>query len=416
MELNIKSKISLVILLVIIIIFVAGYFILFHFRNNEASRSSNQPSMSKDYVIEGVPYFGLHNNHYGKTVFLSNDLSAAVFSLLEYWNPGQNDLVNVGSFFTVQDGRVLTADKVYNFFDFFRDKDIYEKPQAIKMDIDEFGKYVNPEKKTPIIVMMPLISDQPKGFLFNPAWLLIGIKNSEKRLVFHNYWQGNNYEINFDDFNKIKETAQKTGGSACILIQPKNLSEKLDEIKSREKFPSQIRTSIMNNGTEVFNDYALGRVLFFSNSLARIQESLNYLLRAKNNPNFEEFFPPILKVRLYNTIAMALNSQEKIDEALQYANLAADLNHDLNNPFKDYSGYDSVDASSAGQLSETYVILGDIYRKKGDLEKAKENYQKALNINANNKMATSGLQSTIYGLGVNLKNGEQLPITNNPTQ
>ncbi|HPN96413.1 MAG TPA: tetratricopeptide repeat protein [Candidatus Moranbacteria bacterium] len=380
-----------IVLLAVLIVFGLIVFIGFKFYQKGKPDASTIRS-EVNYVIEGVPYNGLHN-HKEKAAFISNDLSAAVFSILEYWNPEKNDVVLVDYYLKAQSGRMITPDRINDFFGFYKSKDDYEKPQVIDLDINEFKKYVNQEKKIPLILMMPLSGEQTEEIPFNPVWVLIGIKDAERKLVLHNYWQGNNYEISFDDFNKIKEIGQKTGGSACVLVQPKNLSEKIKEINKRNIAPYKPRTSVMDKGREMYDNYAIGRAFFFSGFLP--QKSLDYLFKVKNDPNFEEFLPPVFKIRTYNTIAMILNGQKKTDDALRYANLAAELNHDVDKPFKDYPGFDAMGNGSGqiGLLGEVYTTLGDIYKEKNDLAKARENYQKSLDIKPNNNLgASTGLQ------------------------
>ena len=54
---------------------------------------------------------------------------------------------------------------------------------------------------------------------YHPATLLIGIEDSQKKVVLQDYWFGNNYEVSFDDFNKLWEE-MRPDAEKCLSGSP----------------------------------------------------------------------------------------------------------------------------------------------------------------------------------------------------
>ena len=68
----------------ILIVVVAGLI----WRNGR----NGQPSGQTNYVIPGAPYFGIFNHKGDLGAEPLYDTDAAAATIMEYWNPGENDL------------------------------------------------------------------------------------------------------------------------------------------------------------------------------------------------------------------------------------------------------------------------------------------------------------------------------------
>jgi tetratricopeptide (TPR) repeat protein len=337
---------------------------------------------SIDYVIPGVPYVGIYS-HTGKFGEVSDASSAvsAVASILEYWSPGKNDFSDLGRSLSQggagsgQEHRLITGESVRKAA-----KNLGYEAKSVHLELSELKQYINPDKKTPLYFIQAIDVNQPADTLYHPAGVLIGIKESEKKLVVHDYWQGNNYEISFDDFQKLWEKLRPDERNTYTVIQPTNLDAALGEISKRniESYPQ--RTERMKKCSGMFKTYALGHG---AKVTGMMDKEMEYFTKVKDDPEFNAYFPDFFKANVYSGIAEALLAKGDVENALNYAQKAVDLDHDLDKPSGDWPGYEtSVNSDGAhGQIIGPYVVLGDAYAAKGNIAKAKENYSMAVTIN-----------------------------------
>lgn len=374
-----KTKI-IVLFLVLAALIAASAFFIVKIRD---AQSGVPVSGEIDYIIPGVPYYGVFS-HKNLGSYVTGDTPSALASVLEYWNPGKNNFVELQRFFTMKKGHLITADKLNDFIN----TDDYTV-QKKRLEINDLKKYINSETKTPLFMFFPIDENQPDVVTYHPATLLIGIKDSEKKLVFHNYWLGNNYEISYDTYEKMWERMRTDERKEFIVIQPKDLSGKLREIDSRkiEQYPA--RTSIMEKTEQMFKNYAIGRGAF---NLTLSDISLNYFNNIMNDPNFNAYFPPYFKVILYTSLAdLELGKTDgNMDVALGYATKSVGLNHDLDKAVGEWPGYEARfnKPGIIDRISDPYKTLGDVYLKKEDYVRANENYSQALDIQVTNEDAS----------------------------
>jgi tetratricopeptide (TPR) repeat protein len=335
------------------------------------------------YAIPNVPYIGIYN-HTGNYSYANGDTAAAVSSVLEYWNPGKNNLKEINNALTQTElGKRNSRDAIIDFINKnFSDYSAERK----ELSFEELKNYVSQDQRTPILISFSLSKNQPKQVNYYPYNVLVGIDYVQKKLIFHNYWFGNNYEISFNHFDFI----QKNEKISCIVIQPKDLMTKIAEVSARESKNYPSRTPIMNESQGMIRDYIIGsQLLAVSDKLAG-----NYFIKAMNDPKFQDWMPPYFKMSIFHMTAEFYLKQNNLDKALLYANKAVEENHDLDKPFKDWPGFelrtgkiDIIDRSS-----EPYRVLGDVKKAVKDLKGAKEAYQKALEIRPNNLKAFNSLK------------------------
>lgn len=375
MEKN-KRLVIIIGVVIVVILGISGMFIISG--TSIFSQLKRQFSGPINYTIPGVPYIGAYNK---KSPYdsLGMDANSAEASILEYWNPGKNNFADIGQ--SLEGTRDANSEKTFSSLDNY--KKAFESygysVKTVNLQINELKKYINPETRTPLLFFMPLEENQPQEIIYQPTTILIGINESEKKLILHSFWFGNNYEISFDEFNSLWNAARPDQRNSYLVIQPNNYNEIISNVRNRKNDPYPARTSIMNNAQIMFKNYALseGAIWSLHNDLAK-----GYQEKVKNDPNFQEYFPPFYKVRLYAEEATEnLIDDKDYDAALKNINQAIALDYDLNKPFKDWPGVDFVGYNSEGVGSAVYRVLGDIYYTMGDFEKAKESYLKTLSIN-----------------------------------
>jgi tetratricopeptide (TPR) repeat protein len=342
-------------------------------------------SQSKaDYVIPGVPYIGIYD-HKGKFSKLAYDKDSAVASVLEYWNPGKNDLKNIKSNLTHYAGQKDNAGVV----DFINGLEGMQA-EIKSLTREELKDYISVSKRTPLITFTAIDENQPIESQYYPARVLIGLKENEKKLIFQDYWLGNNYEISFDEYDKLLEKTPPTLRNLYIVIQPKDLSGKLKEIQSRNITPYPQRTEIMNKAAGMFKNYAIAVNPYYTK---RFDIAEKYFSAVINDSGFTDFFPPEFKVRSFYELAEMQSGKGNLESAMKNVQKSIEMNHDLNKPFKDWPGYVWRGNASGhkGEMTIPYRVQGDIFMQKKDFAKAQENYQKALDIRPKNRMAREGL-------------------------
>lgn len=384
-----NKKVKRIILLLSAAVIATGL-ILFVVKYKGMFQISKESPKQADYIIQGVPYKGLYN-HKGDNNRIAGDVSAAVASLLEYWNPGQIKPLEVSScFHGLQFASML---EIRGCITKFGDYDI----QKVHLNNDELKKYVNSEAKTPLLFFLPVSLDQPLDVTYIPAKLLIGIEESQKKVILHDFWFGNNYEVSFDDFNKLWEKTRPNFRNTYLAVQPKDWLNKLKEINSRKIAAYPSRTSIMDQAHGMFQNYALG---FGAQKGGMNDVAQKYYSDVLNDPKFEDYFPPFFKVNTFTKLAAVELAQGNLDQALVHATKAVELNHDLEEPFKDWPGYGigKNKKGNRGVASGAYKILGDIYQKQKKYQLAIDNYQKTLNIHPGNAGAKVGLEQARLGL------------------
>lgn len=362
--------------IILIIIVSIGVFTTYFLRLKEMSDSN--------YVIPNVPYIGIYN-HTGNYSYTNGDTAAAVSSVLEYWNPEKNDLMEINNALTqIEPGKRNSKDAVADFINkSFSDYSVERK----ELSFDELKEYINSDQRTPILMSFSLSKRQPKEVSYYPYNILIGIDSVQKKFIFHNYWFGNNYESSFNHFDFI----QKKGKISCIVIQPKDLKAKIAEVSARENKGYSPRTPIMNESQGMIRDYIIGsQVMATSNEMAG-----SYFLKVINDPKFQDWMPPYFKMSIFHMMAEFYLKRNNLDGALIYADKAVEENHDLDKPFKDWPGFelrtgkiDIIDRSS-----EPYRVLGDVKKASKDLKGAEDAYRKALEIRPNNSKALDELKS-----------------------
>lgn len=389
MENKIKSKKIFWLVLALLVVFLAT---LASFNLMSKNISSKQPrerdvaNSNFGYTILGVPYFGIYNHRDSLSSvggYMVGNSCVSVLEILEYWYPGQNHFE-----FTCNNLGNKTVDDFVRLF--------LEKNFTVEMtdiSLTDLKKYLNSEVRTPLILFLPISSDQPASISYFPATVLIGINEVSQKLIMHNYWLGNNYEMSFDEFNKLEEKLPSSLKNKYIIAQPENLGEKIKELSQRKQVDYSARTSIMRNGEQMFKDYSIGSGGAYSAGLW--PQALEYFSKVENSPTFDEFFPPYFKTILYYQKARIFFLKDDLDSALVYAQKSVAINNNLDKPFKDWPGYETnnVRPDRLGIAPEPFIILGEILDKRGDLSGSLASYKKAFYLMINTNSINSSIRN-----------------------
>jgi tetratricopeptide (TPR) repeat protein len=99
-------------------------------------------------------------------------------------------------------------------------------------------------------------------------------------------------------------------------------------------------------------------------------------LNIGKDTQFKEYFPPVYKVQTLSLLASNYLKLGELGTALEYANRAVALDYDMDKPFKDWPGYNTL--GGKGELRYPYEVLGNVYLAQKDYKKALTAYEKAV--------------------------------------
>lgn len=380
-----KSKYRLVLSILLAAVVFGAAFLGWLWWKNGHPLSNNKSS----YTIPGVPLVSVHN-HKGQNALITSNGASAVVSVLEYWRPGENDFGDIG--------RVITESIPAGSFidlsflqDYFQRSGEYET-KIQRMEPDDLNQYINSRVKTPLVFMIPIDKDQPAEVSYRAFRVLIGIDYADQKLIFHDFFLGNNCKVSFDEFSGLLPRMRPDKRNQYLVVQPKNLSEGLKKVKSYEGQSYPARTGIMERSGRMLDDYVLGMKALYINPKSDIAPE--YFRKVTSNPDYEEYLPPFFRMRVYASLATNYLARGDNAQALDYAQKAMELNRDLDKPFKDFPGYEmgKNKPGFSGQSCVAPTVLADVYTATNDFEKAKANYEEAIKINPAWPAAQEGMQ------------------------
>lgn len=235
-------------------------------------------------------------------------------------------------------------------------------------EISQIKKFVNSSKKIPVLIYQRRSLDESN---LPPDWrLVIGIFDHDKKVIVHDYYFGNNYEISYENFEKMFD---KDG--AILAVWPS------DKIKGVIKGPNY--SLLYPQRTE-----AMGKLGPLALRLPEIalyvragdfEKAATSYKKLVDDPSFE-YFPPAFRVFILSSYASDRIALKQYDEAINLINeRVLPLNQNLNKapegwfvPYIDRSEY-------------PYFILNIAYFWKGEKNLATSYYKEAASLYELNK-------------------------------
>ncbi|MCW9054905.1 MAG: tetratricopeptide repeat protein [Candidatus Pacebacteria bacterium] len=330
---------------------------------------------NSSFIIPHVPYVGVHNNTDAyRYKFSRNDASAAIITVLEYWHPDGNDLLEVDRAFSSLNSFIgFTA--LEDYVD--RVGDYVTKRETLTAT--ETASYVNEGLRTPLLTLLPVAENQPEAVTYHPIVVLVGVDQVNKTLTFHDFWLGANRVITFDDFDKLQMVLSPSERYRFLVIQPRDIERQIEYVERQNRVYSlQTPTPAVRT---LFEDYAISIGAVYHRRYDIAEEYLSKILLAGN---FESELSALQKVLIYTQMGNVLNLLNKPEEALLYAKEAVLRNHDLNDAFGYWGDYSYLFkrnfAPYNDRISSAHRVLGDTYSLLGRFADARSEYEKALSI------------------------------------
>lgn len=319
-----------------------------------------------NYLIKGVPSYSFYEYYFPRIYADSKDEVTAAFSvksILDYWGDSRFDLAALQEKFLFPEGDDFVD--VRRFFE----ENGYETErlgsQRPEETIRAIKKYINPPKNMPVLVLQRRSLSPPSATY--GYRVIIGISDTQKKVIVHDYYYGNNYEISYNDFAELS----KFSYLAVLAIWP---SEKIKGKISGP--PDQNQAEDYRSRMEVMDK--LGGLLAVQRTEAimlcysqQFDDGLATFLKFVSDHNFQ-YFPPSYQMFLLSELASWYLPAQRYEEAINLINgTVLPLNHDLNQPVEGWY------IPPQDKFVYPYLVLIEAYLKNGQKDLAVAAYEEA---------------------------------------
>jgi len=342
-------------LVIVVLLVIAGLFFawrIFYF----------QPEVN--YLISGVPYNGIYN------LFSQNADStriSSVMDILGYWGDERFKLSDIKDKFPVN--KPVYSQELKKFFE----DNGYETYRWTVFEaggeLRQVKKFVNEKKKIPVMVFQRF-AVQP-GIDVAGYRVVIGIFDQDKKVAVHDHYLGNNYEISYDNFEKMFANDARV----ILAVWP---GEKLKETIKGPDYsrPYPPRTRAMDETGGILISGRGQGLKYFSKDDKKIKElGLEIFGYFVNDLKFAQF-PLAFRLSSLALWAQMNLALEKPDEAIRIINESV-LPYNKNVNQQAEAGWV---LPNHGQLLYPYIVLSRAYLKKGQKDLAIANYNEAKKI------------------------------------
>lgn len=357
--------------IILVLILVAAFFVYFFVKTQ---------GEKVNYLIQGVPYYGVYTNYFDA----DDTFVTSLYDVLNYWGDTR---------FTISELRnKIPSDPHNNFFsrsEEFLKENGYEFYQwnsgKSGGELSEIKKFVNPIKKIPTLVFQrrTLNSDNPVV----GVRLVIGVFDSQKKVITHDHDFGNNYEISYKDFLSMFAPQFRL----ILAIWPSDKLRPLLKPDNIGEYPA--RLAIMDKAGTLLMRGAYAVKL---ENAGLLNESSKQYRAFTEDPDFN-IFPPAYRISFYSGYAHLLVLMDRTEEAIDIIKeKALPINNNLDEPSEGWTGQIEVFRvmpRSEKKFATPYIVLAEAYIKDKNIAKARENLEKALKIYSGSAEAKNLLNS-----------------------
>ncbi len=259
-------------------------------------------------------------------------------------------------------------------------------------ELEEIKKFVNSSKKIPVIVYQKeSVSPDSESLNFR---VIIGVMDKEKKVIAHDNFFGNNYEISYQDFQAMFQPDAR----AILAVWPnKELAKKIKGADHAMIYPQ--RLAVMDQ---------LGEHLVKSSDALTYYYQKNY---EKSFQVYQEFlsdpkmnsYPPAYRVVFYNFQATLYFALNKPDEVIKFlTNQSLPINDNLNQPYGTWTEQVELFEKDPGfkdykehKFLTPYYWLAKAYLLKNDRESAGNYFEEILKIFPQEKKSLKGLEESL---------------------
>jgi len=365
-----RKKLIILISALVLTSFVTGSLIgwfYFYFKEGAEAEKVN--------LIPGVPYNGFYNLYFQQA---DSTVISSIMDILGYWGDKRFDLADIREKFPPKE-----SFSTLDMKSFFEENGYQTERWTSQLpggEIERIKRFINPEQKIPVIVFQKCSSSQE-----NPASgfrLIIGIFDQDQKVIVHDHYFGNNYEISFQDF----EAMFQSNARAILSVWPSDdLAGIIEGPDNEASYPSRLEE--MDKIGNLLVTKGATAVRYFQTD--NTEEALPLSEEFINDSDFR-YFPPAFQVLILSFLAnWHLDFEEQPDEAIKIiTERVLPLNHDLD---KTPEGWF---VPLQDRLATPYFVLARAYLRKGERDLAIQNYEemKKIEINFNQDIYQSMLE------------------------
>lgn len=327
-----------------------------------------------NYLIPGVPYNGIYN------LFFQGANTSEISSILDilgYWGDKKFSVSNLRQNFSP--ARLATStpisltrqkSEIQNFFI----ENGYETSGWLSVVSDdvikEIKQFVNPKKKIPVIIFARRPLDPENSiFLFTPQ-VVIGVFDSSQKVIVHDHFYGNNYEISYGDFRKTQLAA---GGMLAIWPSDK-IKGSIEGPNYNLVYPQRLESMNKAGALLATKDLLVFRFRWGWEDAG--ERAIAVYKDFVNDPNFK-YLPPAFQIARLTNFARLYVELNQPDEAVKILNeQVLPLNKNL---IQMHQGWSDI---FSDEFSVPYYILSLAYLKEGKRDLAFNSYKRWKVINA----------------------------------
>lgn len=341
-----------------------------------------------NYLIPGVPYYGFYNHFFDA----NSTFVTSVADILGYWG----DEVALPVLFSAltkddKDNSIyLTTLQLQKFFQAKGYETYRWTANEPGGEINEIKKFVNPNKKIPVIVFQKRSNDSAESAM--GSRVVIGVFDGQRKMIVHDHDFGNNYEISYKDF----EAMFQPNARAILAVWPSDaLAKKIKGPDFSRAYPE--RWPEMKKIGQLLMKGADSMMFYSQKNYGKTIQLSQELV---DDPNFD-YLPPAHRVYIYsflakNRLSIFLKNPIAFDGAIAFINTKIlPLNNNLSQPYKNWT--EQVNFFKNHNYNEDkfvypHYLLGWAYLQKGDKELARKNFEEVLKINPGYKPAQEALE------------------------
>lgn len=343
----------------------------FNYLKEKAEELVEKEAVRVNYLIPGVPYYGFYNHYFQLQLELPRSnptVLSSVVTLLAYWGDNRFDLADLAEEFP--SGGLFSTKEMEEFF-IKNDYQTYRwTSRTAGGEIDEIKKFINPGKKVPVIIFQRASFEPVSPFL--RYHLGIGVFDQDQKIVVHDYYFGNNYEISYDDF---EEMFSPNARSILAVWPSEELKEIIEEPNHQVAYP--VRLENMDKiGNLLVTKRARANQYAMSDEFEKAEE-LSLYEDYFNDPSFK-YLPPALQV--FELCFWAVYYSEDPDKMIEIiTERILPINHNLDEAPEGWI------LTPQDKFVYPYYLLSQAYLKKGERDLALQAYNEAKQIEVINK-------------------------------
>jgi hypothetical protein len=309
-----------------IIVVLLGIALLMYVIHTNSSDSIVPPSsnFSGHNFIVDAPYFGrLNMANQGSQVFWAPE--AVLFSVYEYWYPGQFSATSVAS--------KIPNDKVFleNWMSQIDSK--FFNVRLENISFDDIRVYTASTSRIPLVTQLPLTVDQPDNIDVYLPTLVIGIDS--EGLIVHDFFRGPYTRISFSDYNNLQERLPENLKNRFMIVTP-NDHKIRDSVLNRE-VSLQKRPQSLEEREEILTLYGMTELIMYVSPLDvdNQVQARQYLTMVREHSDFYKL-PPVFQVFALYRLAALEHNDKNFSHALELLAEAEQLNKNFSQRIDDW--------------------------------------------------------------------------------